>query len=391
MIEQLTIEGQDDRQLVASIDAACDWMEQIYAAGHYAKVTVQRQWSIHNPTISGKMARPSAYRWYLRRELLRLAKKGARIVVSRAQRCVDLSSPRLLQIIDETDFDHTLKKAFLFGPERAELSIQRLEHYTSTAAEDFQRYVLLTNYQMHIDAFCELFPDCRRPARLDAQMPAYHHVAPDSSGITIVNIGVGPSNAKTLTDHIAVLRPDALLMVGHCAGVRNHQEIGDFVLASGYMRDDHVLDAALPRAVPIAPSFLLNRYLAKILDGRRLPYRYGTVYTTANRNWELALTETLKELKLSRSVAVDMESATVAANGFRYRIPCATLLCISDKPLHGSPKLPGAATTFYEKSKVQHLQIACAALGMARHEYPDGIPNSDLRAMDEPLLGGLET
>ena len=143
--------------------------------------------------------------------------------------------------------------------------------------------------------------------------------------------------------------------------------------------------------MPIIPSFLLNRYLAKILDARQLAYRYGVVYTTANRNWELALKETLKELKLSRSIAVDMESATVAANGFRYRIPCATLLCVSDKPLHGSPKLPHAAQTFYQKSKVQHLQIACAALEMARHEYPDGIPNSDLRAMDEPLLGGLET
>ncbi len=390
MPDNFRIEGSDDLRLVASIDAACDWMEQVYAAGNYAKVTVQRQWSQHNPTISGKMARPSAYRWYLRRELLRLAKKGAEIVISRAQARVDLNSTGLLQVIDETDFDHTLKKAFLFGPERAELSIERLEHYTSSVVEDFQRYVMLTNYQMHIDAFCDMFPNCRRPERAGAQMPAYHHCGADNSGFSIVNIGVGPSNAKTLTDHIAVLRPDAMLMVGHCAGIRNHQEIGDFVLASGYMRDDHVLDQALPRAVPIAPSFLLNRYLSKILDSRNLTYRYGTVYTTANRNWELALKKTLTDLKLSRSVAVDMESATVAANGFRYRIPCATLLCISDKPLHGSPKLPVAAKSFYQKSKVQHLEIACAALEMARHEYPDGIPNSDLRAMDEPLLGGPE-
>ncbi len=390
MNETIKIEGSDDGGLVASIDAACDWMETVYANGNYAKVTVHRQWSKHNPTISGKMARPSAYRWYLRRELLRLAKQGAEIVISRAQPRLELNSTMLLQVIDETDFDHTLKKAFLFGPERAELSIQRLEHYTSTAVEDFQRYVMLTNYQMHIDAFCEMFPDCRRPTRPDAQMPAYHHHGTESSGFTIVNIGVGPSNAKTLTDHIAVLRPDAMLMVGHCAGVRNHQEIGDFVLASGYMRDDHVLDQALPRSVPIAPSFLLNRYLAKILDTRRLTYRYGAVYTTANRNWELALKETLKDLKISRSIAVDMESATVAANGFRYRIPCATLLCVSDKPLHGSPKLPQAAKAFYDKSKLQHLQIACDALEMACSEYPDGIPNSDLRAMDEPLLGGPE-
>jgi AMP nucleosidase len=390
MSDNMKICGADEERLIASIDAACDWMEEVYAGGSYSKITVHRKWSKHNPTISGKIARPSAYRWYLRRELLKLAKQGAEIVVAPAQPRLDLNSTRLLHTIDETDFDHTLKKVFLFGPERAELSIQRLEHYTSTRVEDFQRYVLLTNYQMHINAFCEMFPDCHPPDRPDAQMPAYHQVGANNCGFTIVNIGVGPSNAKTLTDHIAVLRPDAMLMVGHCAGVRNHQEMGDFVLASGYMRNDHVLDKSLPRAVPITPSFLLNRYLAKILDTRQLAYRYGVVYTTADRNWELTLTETLKDLKLSRSIAVDMESATVAANGFRYRIPCATLLCVSDKPLHGSPKLPQAAKAFYDKSKVQHLEIACAALDMARHEYPDGIPNSDLRAMDEPLLGGGE-
>jgi AMP nucleosidase len=391
MNESMTIAGDEDQRLISDIEAACDWMEEIYASGNYAKVTVLRRWSAHNPVISGKMARPSAYRWYLRRELLKLARKGAEIEIARAQPRVDLMSPTLLETIDETNFDHTLKKAFLFGPERAELSIQRLEHYTSTRVEDFQRYVLLTNYQMHIDVFCEMFPQCVTPSRPDAQMPAYHHRGASSDGISILNIGVGPSNAKTLTDHIAVLRPDAMLMVGHCAGVRNHQEIGDFVLASGYMRDDHVLDQALPRSVPVTPSFLLNRYLAKILDTRSLPYRYGTVYTTSNRNWELALQGTLRDLKASRSIAVDMESATVACNGFRYRIPTATLLCISDKPLHGQPKMPASAKSFYEQSRRQHLELACAAMDMARSEYPDGLPNSDLRAMDEPLLGGPES
>lgn len=181
-----------------------------------------------------------------------------------------------------------------------------------------------------------------------------------------------------------------MLMVGHCAGVRNHQEVGDFVLASGYMRDDHVLDEALPRSVPLTPSFLLNRYLARILDERQLPYRFGVVYTTADRNWELTLEKKLADLRASRSIGVDMESATVAANGFRYRIPSATLLCISDKPLHGKPKLPDGAQRFYEQSKLQHLEIAREALLAAKTDYPDGLPNSDLRAMDEPLLGGPE-
>jgi AMP nucleosidase len=377
-----------EESLREQIESACRRMEQDFADGFYSKITVHRHWSKHNPEISGKIARPSAYRWFLRRELYRLAKRGAQIVVSRDRPRVDLSSPTLLERIDETDFDLTRKKVFLFGPERSELSIERLEHYTGTRAEDFQRYVLLTNYQMHMEAFRDQFPNCVQSTRAGVQMPALHHIQSDNRGISIVNIGVGPSNAKNLTDHLAVLRPDAILMVGHCAGVRNHQEIGDFVLASGYMRADRLLDESLPPSVPITPSFLINRHLAKVLDDSGLPYRIGAVYTTGDRNWELALRRTMIDLRASRSIAVDMESATVAANGFRYRIPSATLLCVSDKPLHGQPKLTDEARSFYEDTKKQHIAIATAAMEKIKQEYPGGFPNSDIRAPEEPLLGG---
>ena len=377
-----------DDELRRQIEATCEQLETTFAEGFYSKITVHRHWSRHNPEISGKIARPSAYRWYLRRELFKLARRGAEITVSRSRKRVDLNSASLLTMIDETDFDLTQKKVFLFGPERSELSIQRLEHYTGTRAEDFQRYVLLTNYQMHMDAFASQYPDCIRSTRGSVQMPAFHKVETENLGISIVNIGVGPSNAKNLTDHLAVLRPDAMLMVGHCAGVRNHQEIGDFVLASGYMRGDHLLDAALPLSVPITPSFLFNRALARVLDETGLRYRMGTVYTTGDRNWEMSLRRTLENLRASRSIAVDMESATVAANGFRYRIPNATLLCVSDKPLHGQPKLPTEAKMFYDDTKLQHIAIAIAAIGLIKQDFPDGLPNSDIRAWEEPLLSG---
>lgn len=382
------VAGQSDVALRERIEETCDAMEANYAQNFYSKIRVLRHWSKHNPTISGEIARPSAYRWYLRRELFKLAKAGAEISIFRSRQRIDLNSPKLLDLIDESDFDITRKKVFLFGPERVDLSLQRLEHYTGTKVEDFQRHVLLTNYQMHMDAFEYDYPSCVKPARADVQMPAYHYKHGNSNGITIVNIGVGPSNAKNLTDHLAVLRPDAMLMVGHCAGVRNHQEIGDFVLASGYMRADRLLDDALPPAVPITPSFLLNRYLAKMLDELNLPYRIGAVYTTSDRNWELSLKSTLEDLRASRSIAVDMESATVAANGFRFRVPNATLLCVSDKPLHGKPKLPDEAKSFYDESKQQHLAVATAAINLVKQDFPDGLPNSDIRAPEEPLLGG---
>ncbi|MCC9603705.1 AMP nucleosidase [Stieleria sp. JC731] len=374
--------------LCERILAGCSLMEQIYANGHYVRVTVVRSWSKHNPEISGKIARPKAFRWYLRRELLKLARRGAKITIQKSRPRVDLNAPTLLKTIDESDFDMTRKKVFMFGPERSELSIKRLEHYTGTLAEDFQRYVLLTNYHMHMEAFAETFPGCTGSTGTNVQMPTLHHIADDNRGISIVNIGVGPSNAKNLTDHLAVLRPDAMLMVGHCAGVRNHQEIGDFVLASGYMRADHILDEALPPSVPITPSFLLNRALATTLEDSNLRYRIGAVYTTMDRNWELSVSRTQHHLRASRSIAVDMESATVAANGFRYRIPSATLLCVSDKPLHGQPKLPSEAKAFYGETKKQHLKVATLAIESIKAKYPDGLPNSDIRAPDEALLEG---
>jgi AMP nucleosidase len=154
------------------------------------------------------------------------------------------------------------------------------------------------------------------------------------------------------------------------------------------MRGDHLLDEALPPSVPITPSFLINRYLAKVLDDSGFPYRIGAVYTTGDRNWELALRRTMMDLRASRSIAVDMESATVAANGFRYRIPHATLLCVSDKPLHGQPKLSDEARSFYEDTKKQHIAIATTAMEQIKQEYRDGLPNIDIRAPEEPLLGG---
>ena len=97
-------------------------------------------------------------------------------------------------------------------------------------------------------------------------MPAYHLKAPGRDGITLVNIGVGPSNAKTICDHLAVLRPEAWLMIGHCGGLRDTQRIGDYVLAHAYLRDDHVLDPMLPPEIPIPPIAEVQVALAKAAE-----------------------------------------------------------------------------------------------------------------------------
>lgn len=376
--------------LVDHIEEGCNLMEDIYESGYYPKLIIKRSWSKHNPIITGEIAKPRAYRWYLLRELRKLADKGATIKILPSRPQVSLNDPSLLDSVDEDDWDFTQKKLFLFSAERIDLSLDRLEHYTGTKAEDFQRYILFTNYDMHVEVFREKYPDCVTPARSGVQMPAYHYKLPDNKGITLVNIGVGPSNAKTITDHIGVLRPDAMIMVGHCGGLRNHQEIGDFVLATGFMRADGVLDEMLPVNVPVTPNYLLNLYMKEVLDSYNMEYRLGTVYTTDNRNWEFAKKRAVNGIHVSRSIAIDMESATVAANGFRYRIPNATLLCVSDKPLHGKPKLSQAAQSFYQNSKEMHLEMVIKAIEISKKKNPDGLPNASIRAFNEPLMGGSE-
>ncbi len=311
----------------------------------------------------------------------------------------------------------------LFDALRTDFSLARLRHYTGTPANHVQRYVLFTNYIRYVEEFIDMAlaeladPDSRYE-RFSApgvviergdlegarervtegtwrkhQMPAYHLVGKDNSGITLVNIGVGPSNAKTICDHIAVLRPEVWLMIGHCGGLRPSQTIGDYVLAHAYLRDDNVLDQAIPPEIPIPPiaevqTAMFDAALRITGDSEELlkrRLRTGTVVTTDDRNWELHFTRSALRFNQSRAVAIDMESATVAAQGYRFRVPYGTLLCVSDKPLHGEIKLPGQANAFYERSISQHLRIGIETLHLLSKEA-GSFHSRKLRSFDEPPL-----
>jgi AMP nucleosidase len=311
----------------------------------------------------------------------------------------------------------------LFDGPRTDFSLARLKHYSGTAPEQFQHFVLFTNYTRYVDEFVRFaVSELRRsdspyqglavpgatfgPADADTaeariaagnwrkhQMPAYHLMAEGRGGITLVNIGVGPSNAKTICDHIAVLRPEVWLMIGHCGGLRPTQTIGDYVLAHAYLRDDHLLDDVLPVEIPLPAIAEVQKALFEAAitvtgedeDSLKRRLRTGTVVTTDDRNWELRYTLSARRFNQSRAVAIDMESATVAAQGYRFRVPYGTLLCVSDKPLHGELKLPGQANSFYESAISQHLRIGIEALGLLKREG-EGLHSRKLRSFDEPPL-----
>jgi AMP nucleosidase len=118
-------------------------------------------------------------------------------------------------------------------------------------------------------------------------------------------------------------------------------------------------------------------------DALKRRLRTGTVVTTDDRNWELRYSLSALRFSQSRAVAVDMESATIAAQGYRFRVPYGTLLCVSDKPLHGEIKLPGQANRFYERAIAEHIQIAFTTVDLLRKEG-SRLHSRKLRAFDEP-------
>jgi AMP nucleosidase len=310
----------------------------------------------------------------------------------------------------------------LFDGARVDYSLRRLVHYTGSDWRHVQHWILLTNYHRYIDQFVRVglsrlsepgpwlrlvlpgnvviergMSGAEAEARVASsqwhryQMPAYHLVQANGEGVTLVNIGVGPSNAKNITDHLAVLRPNCWLMVGHCGGLRESQSIGDYVLAHAYLRQDRILDALVPPEVPVPAlaevQVALQDAAAAVTgakgDALKERLRTGTVVTNDDRNWELRFAQERRRINLSRAIAVDMESGTIAAQGFRLRVPYGTLLCVSDKPLHGEIKLPGAANAFYETAVAQHLMIGLEAIELLKTRR-ESLHSRKLRSFEEP-------
>jgi AMP nucleosidase len=310
----------------------------------------------------------------------------------------------------------------LFDAVRVDFSLRRLTHYTGSNWRSCQSWIMLTNYHRYVDQFIRwglervrekgpfeklvlpgdtiidgTMPEREATALVASnpwhrfQMPAYHVTARNGEGVSLVNIGVGPANAKNITDHLAVLRPNCWLMVGHCGGLRQSQQIGDYVLAHAYLRQDRILDRQLPVDVPIPAlaevQLALQEAAARVTGDRgealKQRLRTGTVVTYDDRNWELRWSKERQRINISRAVAVDMESGTVATQGFRLRVPYGTLLCVSDKPLHGEIKLPGAANTFYNRAIGEHLEIGLVAIDILKSGR-ESLHSRKLRSFDEP-------
>lgn len=200
-----------------------------------------------------------------------------------------------------------------------------LPRYTGMPVDEFGDYILLTNFQNYVEDFASRF-DCEVTGR-GGPMQA----ASNSQGLSIINFGIGTSNAATVMDLLVARQPEGVLFLGKCGGLKESSEIGHFILPIAAIRGEGTSDDYFPPEVPALPSFKLHKFVSEKIVERDLEYRTGVVYTANRRLWEHDL-DFLERLRQLTAIAIDMETATIFIVGHHNQIARGALLLVSDVP-----------------------------------------------------------
>ena len=240
---------------------------------------------------------------------------------------------------------------------KADIVQDWIKRYTGSSPENFGDWILLTNFQNYVDKFAERFN-----TQVNGRGGPMTSTT-NKDGLSIVNFGIGSSNAATIMDLLSAVNPKGVLFLGKCGGLKHSTEIGHFILPSAAIRGEGTGDDYFPKEVPALPSFKIHKYVSDKLCENDLEYRTGVIYTTNRRVWEYD--EEFKEyLRKVRVLGIDMETATIFVVGFANGIERGALLLVSDTPM-----TPEGLKTSESDSKVTqkfvdlHLEIGIDAMG----------------------------
>ncbi len=235
-----------------------------------------------------------------------------------------------------------------------------LPRYTGKKLEDFGKYILLTNFHDYVEKFARKFEVPIDGA--DRNMPSA-----TAEGITIINFGMGSPNAATIMDLLGAIRPNGVLFLGKCGGLKHKNKLGDLILPIAAIRNDGTSDDYLPPEVPALPAFNLQRAVSHILRNSGQDYWTGVVFTTNRRVWEYD--ERFKKyLKKTRAMAIDMDTATLFTVGFANQIPTGALLLVSDQPMISTGVKTEASDKKVTSDYVDlHIQAGIDALLEIKH------------------------
>jgi AMP nucleosidase len=236
-----------------------------------------------------------------------------------------------------------------------------LPRYTGIPLESFSQYILLTNFDNYVERFAKIHNTEVRG--LDKAMPSA-----TAEGITIINFGMGSPNAATVMDLLSAIKPEAVLFLGKCGGLKSKSQVGDFILPLAGIRGEGTSNDYFPPEVPALPAFTLQRAVSSTIRDHHKDYWTGTVFTTNRRVWEYD--EKFKEyLRTIRAMAIDMETATLFSVGFANHIPVGALLLVTDQPM-----IPEGVKTDDSDKKVSrdfvddHINIGIDSLKEIREE-----------------------
>jgi AMP nucleosidase len=234
-----------------------------------------------------------------------------------------------------------------------------LPRYTGTPLEAFGQHILLTNFGHYVERFA-LDHGVEVRGR-DRPMPNA-----TADGITLINFGMGSPNAATVMDLLSVIAPEAVLFLGKCGGLKRKNAIGDLILPIAAIRGEGTSNDYLLPEVPALPAFQLQRAVSTMIRDLGHDYWTGTVYTTNRRVWEHD--EAFKDyLRRTRSMAIDMETATIFAAGFANHIPCGALLLVSDQPMIPEGVKTESSDAVVTANYVErHIKVGIEALKLVR-------------------------
>ena len=238
---------------------------------------------------------------------------------------------------------------------KPEIVANWLPRYTGTPLKDFGKHILLVNFSDYVRMFARWHgvPLCGK------DRPMLNATA---NGITIINFGMGSASAATVMDLLSAIKPEAVLFLGKCGGVKHVANLGDLVLPIAAIRGEGASNDYFPPEVPALPAFSLQKAISTTIRDHKRDYWTGTVYTTNRRVWEHD-DKFKKYLRRIRCIGIDMETATIFITGFANEIPTGALLLVSDQPM-----VPEGVKTAASDVKVtqqfldKHLRIGIDSL-----------------------------
>jgi AMP nucleosidase len=246
-------------------------------------------------------------------------------------------------------------KITIFMKTKKEIVENWLPRYTGNLLENFSKYILLTNFSTYIKLFSNIY----NAPIIGENLPMPNVTA---NGITLINFGMGSANAATVMDLLSAINPLAVLYLGKCGGLKSKNKVGDLILPIAAIRGEGTSIDYLPKEVPALPAFSLQRAVSSTIRNHQKDYWTGTVYTTNRRVWEFD-EEFKKYLRKVRSIAIDMETATIFVVGFSNHIPSGALLLISDQPMISTGiKTAKSDKKVTKKYVEEHLKIGVDSL-----------------------------